>query len=159
MAANKIYTVVKDGEELEKLKTLTAAKKLADTEGAEVYCDGKCVYLGAQGAPEGTAESAVESAAQSAAESAPETTVEDAVSREPGSGVKGAATEIPKEGAARYRLTSIMNVRKAPSLGAEKAGFLEKGTIVEVAALQNDWLHLADGTFILYGKGEYAEKI
>ena len=155
MASNKIYIVVKDGKELEQLKTLATAKKLADTEGAEVYCDGKCVYLGAQGAPEGTAESAVESAA----ESAPETTVEDAVSREPGSGVKGAATEIPKEGTARYRLTSIMNVRKAPSLGAEKAGFLEKGSIVEVAALQNDWLHLADGTFILYGKGEYAEKI
>jgi len=42
--ANKIYTVVKDGEELEQLKTLAAAKKLADAEGAEVYCDGKCVY-------------------------------------------------------------------------------------------------------------------
>ena len=42
----KIYTVVKDGEELETLKTLTAAKKLADTEGAEVYSDGKCVYQG-----------------------------------------------------------------------------------------------------------------
>ena len=44
--ANKIYIVVKDGEELEKLKTLAAAKKLADAEGAEVYCDGKCVYEG-----------------------------------------------------------------------------------------------------------------
>ena len=46
MANTKIYTVVKDGEELEKLKTLTAAKKLADAEGAEVYSDGKCVYQG-----------------------------------------------------------------------------------------------------------------
>lgn len=44
--ANKIYIVVKDGEELEKLKTLAAAKKLADAEGAEVYCDGKYVYEG-----------------------------------------------------------------------------------------------------------------
>ena len=41
--ANKTYTVIKDGEELKELKSLTAAKKLADTEGAEVFCDGKCV--------------------------------------------------------------------------------------------------------------------
>ena len=41
--ANKTYTVVKDGEELKELKSLAAAKKLADTEGAEVFCDGKCV--------------------------------------------------------------------------------------------------------------------
>ena len=40
--ANKTYIVVKDGEELKELKSLTAAKKLADTEGAEVFCDGKC---------------------------------------------------------------------------------------------------------------------
>ena len=45
--ANKTYIVVKDGEELKELKSLTAAKKLADTEGAEVFCDGKCVYQGA----------------------------------------------------------------------------------------------------------------
>jgi len=30
--ANKIYIVVKDGEELEKLKTLAVAKKQADAE-------------------------------------------------------------------------------------------------------------------------------
>ena len=44
--ANKIYIVVKDGEELEKLKTLAVAKKQADAEWVEVYCDGKCVYEG-----------------------------------------------------------------------------------------------------------------
>ena len=42
--STKIYTIVKDGLELDQLKTLAAAKKLADTEGAEVFCDGKCVY-------------------------------------------------------------------------------------------------------------------
>ena len=42
--STKIYTVVKDGLELDQLKTLAAAKKLADTEGAEVFCDGQCVY-------------------------------------------------------------------------------------------------------------------
>ena len=44
--ANKTYTVVKDGTELKELKTLAAAKKLADAEGAEVLCDGECVYQG-----------------------------------------------------------------------------------------------------------------
>ena len=43
--ANKIYIVVKDGEELEKLKTLAVAKKQADAEWVEVYCDGKCVHF------------------------------------------------------------------------------------------------------------------
>ncbi len=40
----KTYTVVKDGMELKELKTLPAAKKLADAEGAEVVCDGEVIY-------------------------------------------------------------------------------------------------------------------
>jgi len=32
MASNKTYTVMKDGEVIKELKTLAAAKKLADTE-------------------------------------------------------------------------------------------------------------------------------
>ena len=54
--ANKTYIVVKDGEELKELKSLTAAKKLADTEGAEVFCDGKCVYQGTVAPIEDTVE-------------------------------------------------------------------------------------------------------
>lgn len=54
--ANKTYTVVKDGEELKELKSLAAAKKLADTEGAEVYCDGACVYQGTVAPAEDTVE-------------------------------------------------------------------------------------------------------
>ena len=54
--ANKTYIVVKDGEELKELKSLTAAKKLADTEGAEVFCDGKCVYQGTVAPAEDTVE-------------------------------------------------------------------------------------------------------
>ena len=38
MASKKIYIVMKNGEEMERLNTLTAAKKLADTEGGEVFC-------------------------------------------------------------------------------------------------------------------------
>ena len=48
MATNKTYIVVKDGEELKELKSLAAAKKLADAEGAEVICNGVTVY------PDGT---------------------------------------------------------------------------------------------------------
>ena len=44
MATNKTYIVVKDGEELKELKTLAAAKKLADAEGATVVCNGATVY-------------------------------------------------------------------------------------------------------------------
>lgn len=47
MASNKTYTVVKDSGNLKELKTLAAAKKLADAEGAKVLCDGECVYQGA----------------------------------------------------------------------------------------------------------------
>lgn len=47
MANTKVYTIMKDGETLKELKSLAAAKKLADAEGAEVYCEGGCVYAGA----------------------------------------------------------------------------------------------------------------
>lgn len=44
MATNKTYIVVKDGEELKELKSLAAAKKLADAEGGTVVCNGTTVY-------------------------------------------------------------------------------------------------------------------
>ena len=47
MATNKTYIVVKDGEELKELKSLAAAKKLADAEGALVICNGATVYTDA----------------------------------------------------------------------------------------------------------------
>ena len=42
------YTVMKDGLELKEYKSLPAAKKLADADGAEVFCDGECVYSGTE---------------------------------------------------------------------------------------------------------------
>ena len=128
MASNKTYTVVKDGETLKELKTLAAAKKLADAEGAEVLCDGKCVYLGDVSGAEDTVSD----------------TVEETV------------TEVPAP--EHYTLTVRMNIRKAPSLNAEKAGIAQKGTVVEVAAIEGDWMRLTDGTFILYAAGKYAVK-
>ena len=44
MATNKTYIVVKDGEELKELKSLAAAKKLADAEGAVVIYNGTTMY-------------------------------------------------------------------------------------------------------------------
>lgn len=123
--ANKTYTVVKDGEKLKELKSLAAAKKLADVEGAEVIYDGKCVYQGAVAPAEDTVEAAVV-----AEEQKPEA----------------------------YTLTRKMNVRKEPSLSSAKLKVLDAGTVVEVKAIQNDWLCLTDGTFILYEDGKNARK-
>ena len=123
--ANKTYTVVKDGEELKELKSLAAAKKLADAAGAEVICDDKCVYQGTVAPAEDTVEEAVVAEKQE--------------------------TKI-------FILTRKMNVRKEPSLNAAKLKVLDTGAAVEVRDIQNDWLCLTDGSFILYENGKNARK-
>lgn len=125
--ANKTYTVVKDGETLKELKTLAAAKKLADAEGAEVFCEGAVVYTA-------TTNSEVEV---------------EAVAEE------GLTLDEKSE---RYVLTAKMNVRMAPSLDAPKLAVAQAGTVVEVSDVKDDWLHLTDGTFILYAGGKFATK-
>ena len=132
MANTKTYMVVKDGSPIKELKSLTAAKKLADAEGAEVLCDGECVYLGTV--------AAFENAVPELSDAAPEETVTEAAKPE------------------RYTLTAKMNIRRAPSLEAQKLGIAQPGTVVEVAAIENDWLRLTDGTFILYEGGRFAWK-
>lgn len=131
MANTKTYAVVKDGETLKELKTLAAAKKLADAEGAEVFCEGECVY-----------QAAVEPAADTlpAVETAEEVVV--------------AEEQKPEI----YTLLRKMNVRKEPSLTAAKVKVLNTGATVEVTAIVDDWLRLADGTFILYEGGKNARK-
>ncbi len=126
MANTKIYTVIKDGETVKELKTLTAARKLADEQGGEVLYEGKTVY----------AASHIESATEEAVE---EKTEDPAVEK--------------------YTLLSKMNLRLAPSLKGGKVGIAEKGTVVEVIGIENDWMELKDGMFILYGGGKYAERI
>lgn len=132
MASNKTYTVMKDGETLRELKTLAAAKKLADTEDAEVFCEGLCVYTPDPPVGDG--------------DILPDTEPEAAP-------VALAAAPI------KYTLTAKMNVRKAPSLAAGIAGIAKKGTVVEVTGIEDDWLHLLDGTFILYGNGQFAKNL
>lgn len=132
MASNKTYTIVKDGEELKELKTLAAAKKLADAECADVLCEGECVY---QGTVTGAEDTVTDTVAKIAAE---------------------APAKTPKP--EKYTLTSRMNIRKAPSKDADKLGIAEKGTVVEVAAIKDDWMHLTAGTFILYDSGKFSVK-
>ena len=126
MATNKTYTVVKNGEELKELKTLAAAKKLAEEQGGEVVCEGNVVY-----------------AAASPIEPDTEETEE---------------VKAPE----KYTILSKMNIRTAPSLDADKVGIAEAGTVVDVLAIEDDWLHVRNGAgvvFILYGGGKYARKI
>jgi len=110
------YIVVKDGTEMKAYKTLPAAKKLADTEGAEVFHDGECVYSGIETAP-----------------------------------------EVPAP--QKYRLNALMNVRKEPSVKAEKLRTLPAGAVVEVISIKEDWMALTDGSFVLYSGGKFAARI
>ena len=133
--ASKIYTVLKDGEELNVYKLFPAAKKLADAEGAEVFCDGVSVYKSRQ-----------------ASETA-------AIDLHSGETSEPAGHEIENRKAAdRFRLSSLMNVRSSPSLTAPILGTKKAGTVV-TAAVENDWLRLTDNTFILYSEGRYAVRI
>lgn len=134
----KTYTVVKDGTELKELKTLAAAKKLADAEGAEVFCDGECVYQGIK-AP--VSDPVVQTATDTPA-------VEEETEKQ--------ADQKPSE---KYILLRKMNVRKAPSLNAEKLKVLDTGAVVEVSKIKNDWLCLTDGSFILFEDGKNAKRI
>lgn len=132
MAESKVYSVRKGGAVVRELKTLTAAKKLADAEGAEIFCDGKLVYSGRDATSE-TKE------------------VENKVT---GKGTGGKKTGQPE----KYTLTDRMNIRKEPSLESAILGVAEPGTVVDVAELKNDWLCLADGRYILFGGGKFARK-
>lgn len=135
-ATNKNYLVIGgNGEELKTVKTLAAAKKLADAEGGSVLVDGECVYRAAVETVEETVEAPVE--------------VEETQPEKP----------VDADQPAKYRLKTLMNIRKEPSTSARKIGTAKQDTIVEVKEVKKDWLHLTDGTFILYGGGEFAEKI
>ena len=176
MASNKTYIITKNGEELEQLKTLAAAKKLADAEGAEVYCDGECVYRadtvngGTTADHDGTttdaghtAESpedkveAEDTEAQTTADEAEKTT--EIVTADPIVAEKPKQPFVATPKTEQYRLKKFMNVRTKPSLDAKIKTTKPAGTVVRVLALENDWLHLADGSFILFKNGEFAEKI
>lgn len=131
MAGKKTYVVVKNGVEIQRLNTLIAARKLADEEGAEVFCDGLSIYK------------AVEEIVH----------VEPIVAEEP----KQIEVEEPKT--EKYRLKALMNIRKKPSLDSEILGTKPAGTVVRVLKVEEGWLHLIDGSYILFEDGRYSEKL
>ena len=126
----KEYIVMKDGAELKIYKSIPAAKALAEKEGAEVYDDGECVYS-----------ASVDPIIPSDLPAVEET--------------KELVQEVTPD---KYALLRRMNVRKAPSLTAQKLAVLDKGTVIEVEKKVDDWLHLTDGTFIYYEGGKNARK-
>ncbi|MBR0162485.1 MAG: SH3 domain-containing protein [Oscillospiraceae bacterium] len=173
-ATNKNYLVIGgNGEELKTLKTLAAAKKLADAEGGSVLVDGECVYRASVETVTPAVEEAVEETvdtpvADQTTENVTEQT-EEAPVEQPTEDVAEQTTEdveeeqpeepTEKDAPVQYRLKTLMNIRKEPSLSARKIGTANQGAIVTVKAVKKDWLHLTDGTFILFGGGEFAEKI
>ena len=131
MANKKTYVVVKNGVEIQRLNTLTAAKKLADEEGAEVFCDGLSIHKG----------------------------VEVIVHSEPIVAEEPKQIEVEEPKTEKYRLKALMNVRKRPGLDSEILGTKPAGTLVRVLKVEEGWLHLIDGSYILFEEGKYAEKV
>ena len=115
---DKNYMVLdSNGKEIKTVKSLSIAKKMANSEKGSVVCDGECVY---------------------------QVPVEQEKS-------ETAKPEI-------YRIKELMNVRAEPSLNAQKLGTISPGTEVTVIAVKDNWLHLTDGTYILFDSGKFAER-
>ena len=160
-ATNKSYLVIgADGAELKTVKTLAAAKKLVDAEGGSVLVDGECVYRAAVTSTDGV-EKEEEVAEKGEVEKAGEVEPVDKAEEVSGE-VAEKTTEVKNDDKlgekTRYRIKALMNIRRAPNLKGEKAGIARQGTIVTVKEVVGDWLHLKDGTFILFGGGEFAER-
>ena len=145
---SKTYVVMKDDKEIETLKTLAAAKRLAETENAEVYCNGELVY-NAAGVPDG------EPSADSELDTGTEQDDDQAFNKY--DIVENEAE--PVNATKRYRLLNLMNIRKEPSMLADVINTLPLGTVVEVNELKDDWLYLTDGSYILYCGGKFAEQV
>lgn len=155
----KDYVVKKDGQVLKSYKSLPAAKQLAEKEMANVYCDGVCVYKVVPEEGEGdtttlAADIRQKEEAEAKAEAITKTKTADTASLVE----QGKESTASNEGRDKYILTTLMNVRKEPSLDAQIVKTLRAGTMVDVDALIDDWLHLSDGTYIFYNGGKYAKK-
>ena len=140
--ANRNYVVKKNGEIIKELKSLTGAKKIAQAENAEVYCGDEMVFSPSDGEKEEAG--AVETEANNTIEKQAD---------------DGAEKQIDEGAEMKYRLKALMNVRVSPSLSSKKIATLLPGSIVTVAKISNDWLHLTNGSFIFYGNGKFAEKV
>ena len=147
--ANRSYVVKKNGEIIKELKSLSAAKKIALVESAEVYCGDELVFSPSDGEKEEAG--AVETEAPTTVEKQVDDGAEKQIDESAEKQIDGVEM--------KYRLKALMNVRVSPSLSSRKIATLLPGMIVDVARIENDWLHLTNGSFIYYGNGKYAEKV
>ena len=150
--ANKTYFVKKDGEIIKELKSLSAAKKIALAESADVYCGDELVYSALDTDKE------VNNDTDNASLHDTEKEINNSAEKESDHSADPVSS-ADDDRAVKYRLKALMNVRTSPSLSSRKIATLLPGTIVTVANIKNDWLYLTNGSFILYGNGKYAEKI
>ena len=166
--ANKTYFVKKDGEIIKELKSLSAAKKLAQVEGADVYCGDELVYSALdtdKTLTDGTEKEGLVSVEKEVNNDTDNASLHDTEKEINNSAEKESdhsadpVSSADDDRAVKYRLKALMNVRTSPSLSSRKIATLLPGTIVTVANIKNDWLHLTNGSFIFYGNGKYAEKV
>ena len=150
--ANRTYFVKKDGEIIKELKSLSAAKKIAMAESADVYCGDELVY-----SAHGT-DKEVNNDTDNASLHDTEKELNNSAEKESDHSADPVSS-ADDDRAVKYRLKALMNVRTSPSLSSRKIATLLPGTIVTVANIKNDWLHLTNGSCILYANGKYAEKI
>lgn len=152
----KEYSVKKGGEEHGVFASLSEAKDLAEAELANVYCDGDCLY---KTLTDGVTKVTVEENPEDDEEGqAPDPSQENTDEKETGEPEETGESGESKAGT--YRLTEKMNVRNRPSdIRGAVVAVLPAGTKVEVTDIVKDWLYLADGTYIYYSGGKFAEKL
>ena len=158
--ANRTYVVKKNGEIIKELKSLSAAMKIALSESAEVYCGDELVYPNQgetdnQTEASNTVETQIDEGAGEQIDEGAEKQIDESAETQIDDGEEKRIDGVEM----KYRLKALMNVRVSPSLSSKKIATLLPGTIVTVAKISNDWLHLTNGSFIFYGNGKFAEKV
>lgn len=59
----------------------------------------------------------------------------------------------------KYRLKTLLNVRKEPSLESEILRTMNAGTVVDVLEIVDDWLKIGKGAYVFSNGGIFAEEI
>ena len=166
--ANKTYVVKKNGEIIKELKSLSTAKKIALAENAEVYCGDELVYStqdtdkevnnGTETEVSHSVEKEVNNDTENASLYDTEREINNSEEKESDHSADPVSS-ADDDRAVKYRLKALMNVRTSPSLSSRKIATFLPGTIVPVAKIKDNWLHLTNGSCILYANGKYAERV
>ena len=152
---------MKDGVKIKTTKSFNGAKAVAEAEQAEVFCNGEKVYSAINTVSPVTppAPPSTSSAPSSPSDEQKQAPVSPVSDEKFGEQKTETAAESPKA----YRIKALMNVRKAPSLNAERIAAIEAGKIVNVYDIKDDWMKVKWGNwgegiaYILYKNGEFAE--